>query len=70
MEKLTEEGEHYNEMSGDIMEDLIEDGYFKRDIIAGINECAKMNSMDIGDDIILFIKGALWERKRIKKKKK
>jgi hypothetical protein len=68
-EKLTEKAEEY-ESNYPIMDDLIDEGYSKRDIISGLNYCAEMNSFDEGDDIILFIQGILWERRRQNKLKR
>ena len=64
IEELTEKAEEYNNNSNDIMQDLIDEGYLKRDIIAGLNHCAELETMESGDEVILFINGILWERKR------
>jgi hypothetical protein len=72
-EELTEEGDKYNAQEGNIMEELIKSGYLRKDVIAGINHCANLNSFDEGEEIVLFIQGILWERKRqnkLKRKKK
>ncbi len=68
--KLTEEGEDYNTQCDDIMQDLREEGYLKRDIIGALNHCSKIKDFDVGSDIYLFIDGILWERERQKKLKK
>jgi len=64
MTKLTKKAKEYNNNCNNIMQDLIDESYLKRDIIAGLNHCAKLDSMDSGDEVILFINGILWERKR------
>jgi len=66
IQKLTEKAEGYNNQCGDIMQDLIDEGYLRRDIIAGLNHCAELETMESGDEVILFINGILWERKKIK----
>ena len=62
--KLTEQAKQYNYQCNDIMQDLLDDGFLKRDVVAGLNHCAEIESMDVGDELVLFIKGILFERKR------
>ena len=68
MEKLTEKAEEY-ESQTQVMQDLLDDGYLKRDVIVAINYMAETNSFDEGDSERMFLNGVLWERKRQKKLK-
>ncbi len=54
--KLTEKGEEYNSYS-EMMDEWKDYGYLKRDMIAAINHVGELNSMDLGEEVILFLAG-------------
>ena len=66
--ELTEEGKNYNESSGNILQDFLDDGYKKSDIIKAINYCAELESFDQGDEIKIFLEGINYGRKKLGKK--
>lgn len=61
--KFTQEGKDYNEQSGNILQDFLDEGYKKSDIIKAINYCAELESFDQGDEILIFLQGIIYGRK-------
>lgn len=62
MVELTEKGEEY-EAYADVEQDLIEAGYSKDEIYTAINHVAEMNSMDLGEEVYLFLEGMDYGKK-------
>jgi len=67
-DKLTQEGKKYNEQSGNILQDFLDEGYKESDIIKAINYCSGLESFDQGDEILIFLKGIIYGRKTNGKK--
>ncbi|KKL95055.1 hypothetical protein LCGC14_1858450 [marine sediment metagenome] len=67
--ELTEEGEEW-EGYAEVMEDQIDFGRTRKEVIAGINYVGQLNSMDLGDELDLFLAGVDYGKTCTKKTKK
>ena len=61
--ELTKKGEEYDKYA-EIMEHLIDEGYPKDEVITAINYVGEMNSLDLGDEVYLFLKGVDYGKKK------
>lgn len=67
--ELTNEGYDYNRRNNDILQDFIDEGYSRKDVICAINFCAEVE-IDNGDDVILFLAGMDYQKNKQKKVRK
>ena len=69
MKRLSKAGKEYVERNG-LLQDYLDDGFEREDIIQAINTCVKMDGMDLGDELGLFLAGMEYQKNKKRTKKK